>query len=202
MRAAIGPSGPSVLVERRRARSAPPWLRHRHFDHHVQARRLVVDDREARRHRRAAARRSRGRRRWARAGRSDGCARACRRAARPRAAPARCARHRAPRRAPSCTMPVGVERADEADFVAAGEPDRGADARRRGATREACVGRSRSARSRLARLLLRGREEHVVEDQPVAGRVRVQREVGGRAPMSCCGSSGSCPPRNVHEPWP
>src|SRR3954467_14124228 len=36
--------------------------------------------------------------------------------------------------------------------------------------------------SGLERLFLRGREEDVVEDQPVAGRVLVQREIGGGVP--------------------
>src|SRR5688572_2824422 len=34
---------------------------------------------------------------------------------------------------------------------------------------------------RLQRLLLRCRKQHVVQDQPVPGRVRVQRQIGGRA---------------------
>ena len=149
------------------------------------ARARIVDDARSRPHRRASARRSRGRRPTAPARPTDGCAAASRRATRRRAAPARCARRRGRRPAP-CAAPVLVEAAHEADLASAGQSDRRADGRgsRRGEPRavlrprslprvpRGCAG---SATSRLERFFLRGREEHVVQDQPVARRVRVQR---------------------------
>jgi hypothetical protein len=64
-------------------------------------------------------------------------------------------------------------RRHEADLVAAGPRDLGADARR-GTRLEP------DPASRLERLLLRRREQHVVQDEPVPRRMRVHAQVGGQ----------------------